>query len=43
MKTRKLVFNDKYLYTGGAVNIEVIHTGFVFPWFDSGAGFKKRK
>ena len=28
MKACQLVINDKYLYTGGAVNTEVIHTGF---------------
>jgi hypothetical protein len=28
MKACKLVINDKYMYTGGAVYMEVKHTGF---------------
>ena len=28
MKACRLVIKDKYIYTGGAVNMEVEHTGF---------------
>jgi hypothetical protein len=43
MKACKLVINDKYLYSGGAITAEVFHTGYdsngyVFQCAD-GSGF----
>jgi hypothetical protein len=43
MKACKLVINDKYLYSGGAINTEVIYAGYygkgyMFQYAD-GSGF----